>query len=283
MWTRAVVLCLLVSSSGLAEAGSYLRVMSWNLRHEGWSGETWYTGDAQQIWYQYGSSATSPNGCDLVFLQEVMNTSVPGQIAAELTRISGYPWSYAVTGLIGRTTYKEAYAVLYRTDRVSIVSASVWSDAGDKFEREPFVVKVRDRATAADFTFIDWHTVFGTTSERAAEIALIGSVFQSIQSSDATDQDVVLLGDHNADATSTWWASFKTLSPAPAYQVNVATSLNSSGQYASAYDHFWYQPAYLTELSSAGRDYVYDPLAFYQTLSDHAPVWLKLYSSSDTD
>lgn len=282
MWTRTLALCLTLVLPAVAQAGAYMRVMSWNLRHEGWSGETAYMADAQQIWFQYGSSSTSPNGCDIVFLQEVMNTTVPSQMAAELTRVSGHPWSYAVTGLIGRTTYKEAYAVLYRTDRVSIVSAVVWTDGGDVFEREPFIVKVRDRATSADFTFIDWHTVFGTTSQRAAEIGAIAGVFQSVQASDATDQDVVLLGDHNADATSSWWSALKALSPAPTYQVNVPTSLNSSGAYVSAYDHFWYQAAYLTELSSAGRDYVYDPLSFYQ-LSDHAPVWLKLYSSADTD
>src|SRR5262245_24898105 len=143
--SRLVALALVAAIAPAALAGSYLRVQSWNLRHEGWSGETFYTGDAQEIWFQYGASATSTNGCDLVFLQEVMNQDVPKQIAAALTTISGYPWSYAVTAPIGRTTYKECYAVVYRTDRVSLVSATVFADTGDRFEREPMIVKVRDR------------------------------------------------------------------------------------------------------------------------------------------
>lgn len=279
-------LALVLAAAPAALAGSYLRVQSWNLRHEGWSGETYYTGDAQQIWFQFGSSATSPNGCDLVFLQEVMNQDVPKQLAAALTSISGYPWSYAVTAPIGRTTYKECYAVLYRTDRVSLVSATVWADAGDKFEREPMIVKVRDRATTADFTFINWHTVFGTTAQRQAELATIPTVFATVQAQDATDQDVILLGDHNADATSSWWSTFTStavVNPQVSVRVNEKTSLNSAGAYASAYDHFWFQGAYVTEYSSSGRDYVADTTSFYAVMSDHAPVWMKLYSSADGD
>ena len=45
-----------------AFAGSYLRVESWNMRHEGWSGETDYLGDAEQIWFEFGSSSTSAAG-----------------------------------------------------------------------------------------------------------------------------------------------------------------------------------------------------------------------------
>jgi endonuclease/exonuclease/phosphatase family metal-dependent hydrolase len=280
---RHAALLVLLALPSSALAGSTLRVMSWNLRHEGWSGERDYLGDAEQIWYEFGSSPTSPNGADIAFFQEVMDRSVPQAIADELTRMSGKKWTGLASPLLGRSSYKEAYGVVVRSDRVSVVSASVYNDVGDRFEREPWVVKVRDRSTGADYTFLDWHAVFGTTRQRAQEVRDIASVFSDVQAADPTDQDVILLGDHNAPATSTWWSTLLALAPAIAYRVNDPTTLNASGAWASAYDHVWAQPTYLTELSAAGRDYVQDPVFFVQQLSDHAPVWLKLYSRSDTD
>lgn len=267
-------------------AGAYLRVVSWNLRHEGYSGETNYAGDAQQIWNQFGSSSSSPSGCDVVFCQEVMYVSAAQGIASALTSVSGVTWTYAATPAIGRTSYKEMYAVVYRTDNVQLVSSSVWNDVGDKFEREPQIVKLRDKRTLADFTFINWHTTWGTTAERQAEIAEIANVFKSVQSSDSTDQDVIMIGDNNCDATSSWWSNLTStanISPQVSCKVNDLTTINSSGSYASAYDHVWLQSSYVTEYSSSGRDYVASPLDLYNNLSDHAPIWLKLYSTSDTD
>lgn len=280
---RAVLLVVLVMPT-LAQAGSYLRVVSWNLRHEGWADERTYADDAKQIWQRFGSNSNSTNGCDLVFLQEVMDTSAAASIASELTRVSGVAWSYAVTPLLGRSSYKEAYAVLYRTGTVTLLSSTVHSDPGDVFEREPQIVKVRLNATGEDFTFINWHAVWGTTAERQAELNAIDAVFNSVQNASSTDQDVILVGDHNADCTSSMWNGFKArISPAVSCRLNVATTLNTNGEFANAYDHFWMQNAYVTEFSNAGRDYIGDTKDFATRLSDHAPVWLRLYSSGSTD
>ncbi len=274
--------------SGLVLAPSIsaaeLKVVSWNLRHEGWSGEKYYDADAEQIWMEFGTSATSPAGCDLVFLQEVMSTDAAAGITTALESYTGYDWSYAASPLVGRTTYKEMYAVVYRTDRVSIVSQALWTDTGDKFEREPYIVKVREKSVNADFTFIDWHTVFGTTTDRKNEITAMASVFSTVQSRDTADQDVILLGDHNMSATSTIWGeAFASVSPRVSYAVNDLTSLNSSGSYANAYDHFWFQTQYLTEYYASGRDYVPDTLWHVENLSDHAPIFLHLKFTTDGD
>ncbi|HEX2571602.1 MAG TPA: deoxyribonuclease I [Polyangia bacterium] len=271
----------------VVQASAYMRVVSWNLRHEGWPDDLNYTGDAAQIWNQYGTTSTSTNGCDIVFAQEVMYESAAQGITSELTRISGFPWAYAVTPPLGRSaSYKELYAVIYRTDRVSLLSNTIYNDVNDVFEREPQIVKVRDKSTGADFTFVNWHSIFGTTTERQAEVSAVYQVFQSVQNSDPNDQDVILLGDCNTSATTSWWSSLIGLSPQVSYRVNDLTTINTSGGYVSAYDHFWLQSTYVTEYSNSGRDYVADPLSFQALgtgMSDHAPVWLRLYSTSDTD
>lgn len=274
---------LVLAFTGSALAGSYLRTMSWNTLHAGWSGHTHWSGYAAQAWNDYGTTSSAANGMDVLFAQEIMSTSAAANIASALTSRSGFTWSYRVTPALGRSSYKEHYAVFYRTDRVQILSDYVWSDSGDYFEREPQIVKLRHTQTGADYTFINWHTVFGETAQRQAEIERIATVFKSIQSGSGSDQDVILVGDHNRDATSAWWNNLKALSPTVSYRVNDYTSINSSCGYASRYDHFWFQASYVTEYSNAGRDYIGDMCYFRTNLSDHAPIWLSLYSSSDTD
>ncbi|MBJ6763538.1 deoxyribonuclease I [Myxococcaceae bacterium JPH2] len=281
------VLCAVVSAvfvvPTLAHAGSYLRVVSWNLRHEGWAAEQTYLDDAQQIWNQFGSTSTSSAGCDVVFLQEVMYASAAQGIAQSLTQVSGVAWTAVVTPALGRSSYKESYAVLYRADTVELLSSTVWDDVDDVFEREPQIVKVRHVPTGEDYTFLNWHTVFGTTADRKAEAMAIQPVFEAVQSESGTDQDVILVGDHNQAGTAAAWAPLKATVPAVSCKLNTPTTLNSSGGFASAYDHFWLQDAYVTEFSSAGRDYVEDTLDFVTRVSDHAPVWMSLYSTGDTD
>lgn len=282
-WRRSALgAAMLCAGMQMASAAAYLRVMSWNTLHAGYSGSTEWSTYAAQMWNDYGTTAAAANGVDLVFLQEVMYDTAAASLASAMSTASGYTWDYRVTAAIGRSSYKERYAVLFRTDRVQILSSTLWTDTGDKFEREPQIVKLRQIQTGADFTFINWHTVFGTTAERQQEIADIAAVFSSVQSGSSSDQDVILLGDHNREATSPWWANLTALSPAVSFKVNDLTSINTSCEYASAYDHFWYQATHVTEYSSSGRDYIASMCAF-RDVSDHAPVFLQLYSASDTD
>ena len=275
-------LCILLFGAQVS-AQSYLRVVSWNMLHAGWSGQQDWNAYAGQIWNNYGSAAGAANGADLVFAQEVMYAESASSLAAALTAVSGFAWDYRVTAAIGRSSYKERYAVFFRTDRVQLLSATVWADSGDKFEREPQIVKIRHTQTGADYTFINWHTVFGTTAERQAEVQLIGAVFKSIQDGSSSDQDVILVGDHNREATSPWWVNLTSLAPAVGYRVNELTSINASCAFASRYDHFWMQDSYVTEYSASGRDYIANMCTFRNGVSDHAPIYLSLYSTADTD
>jgi endonuclease/exonuclease/phosphatase family metal-dependent hydrolase len=274
--------CLMFAAAPVS-AQSYLRVVSWNMLHAGWSGQQDWNAYAGQIWNNYGSVAGAANGADLVFAQEVMYAESAASVAAALTAVSGYAWDYRVTDAIGRSSYKERYAVFFRTDRVQLLSSSVWVDTGDKFEREPQIVKVRHVQTGADYTFINWHTIFGTTAEREAEVKQIATVFNSIQNGSGSDQDVILVGDHNRDATSPWWTTLTASSPTVSWRVNDLTSINTSCAFASRYDHFWMQSSYVTEYSTSGRDYIADMCAFRNGVSDHAPIYSSFYSTADTD
>lgn len=282
---HAAALCgiVLACSTLTAQAQSYLRTVSWNTLHAGWSGQQDWNAYARQLWQQNGTTSSSPSGIDLAFAQEVMYAESAASINAALETVSGLDWDYRVSAAIGRSSYKERYAVFFRTDRVQLLSATVWADGGDKFEREPQIVRVRHIQTGADYTFINWHTVFGTTAQRQAEVAEIATVFRAVQNESGSDQDVILLGDHNRDATSAWWANLVAVAPTVGWKVNDKTSINTSCAFANAYDHFWFQASYVSEYAGSGRDYIADMCAFRQGVSDHAPIFLNLYSTADTD
>jgi len=237
-----------------ASAGSYLRVISWNTLHMGWNGQQDWTGYAEQVWETYGSNSSSSNGFDLIFLQEVMyDTSLVSFVNA-LASESGKSWDYEMTHAIGPSSYKERYAVVYRTDRVEVLDEFVYDDVAGDFDREPHIVKVEHLQTGADYTFINWHTVFGTAAERRAEIEAMALVFAEVQAEDASDQDVILLGDHNRHATSDYWDDMTDTSinsPQVSYRVNDDTSINTSCAFANPYDHFWLQSSYVTEYSNS--------------------------------
>src|SRR5262245_35073054 len=138
MHLRATVaLAAAFALAGSAEAATYLRLQSWNARHMGWSGQTNWSGYAAQVWNQFGSTSGSANGLDFVCFQEVMYDASVTSMVAALESISGFDWSATYTAPLGRTSYKERYAILWRTDRVSLLNSYTWNDAGDKFEREP--------------------------------------------------------------------------------------------------------------------------------------------------
>jgi hypothetical protein len=121
----------LTLTSANASAGAYPRVMSWNLLHAGWSGQSDWHAYAAQAWNDFGSASSAANGVDLIFAQEVMYDTPAASLAAALTSVSGFTWDYRVTAAIGRTSCKDRYAVFFGTDRVQLLSHSILTDTGD--------------------------------------------------------------------------------------------------------------------------------------------------------
>lgn len=287
----ARALCLLGSIALLCptvtQAASTLRVISWNLRREGQSGDTNPSGVATQAWTNFGTASNSPNGFDVIFCQEVMNATVATDIKNALNTASGVTWAVAQVGPLGRTSYKEYYACIYRTDRVALISNGTWTDSADIFDREPQIVRLRDTSTSADYTFLNFHTYYGNGgSDIQNEIKLLPQPFNGAQAITTADQDVILLGDTNLNGTHAAWNnlySTANVSPAVTNKYNGLTSLNTSGGYVNPYDHFLMQAANVTEFSTCDRDYIANTTTFVADLSDHAPIWLKLYSTADTD
>jgi deoxyribonuclease-1-like protein len=75
-------------------------------------------------------------------------------------------------------------------------SAHVYDDAGDVYEREPFIASFR--AGGFDFTLIGVHT---KPEEARWEIGNLTIVAQGVLDADPVERDIIVLGDLNADGS----------------------------------------------------------------------------------
>ena len=105
----------------------------------------------------------------------------------------GRDYDYLISPPVGATV-KERYAFLFDSERVNVIEdGEVFPDPNDVFLREPYYATFR--AGLFDFTAIATHVVYGKlVGPRQKEVQELAKVFQAVQSADASEQDVILLG-----------------------------------------------------------------------------------------
>jgi hypothetical protein len=186
-------------------AVSSMKVCWWNTKRLGHGTRDW------------DASALAIRGCDVVGLGEVMTADAASKLASYMPA----GWK-AVTSekAVGRSTYREHYAVIYdefRVDRVLDGTRGYFDDAEDRFEREPWAVTLR--AGSFDFTAVLFHATWGDSAVgRVQELQHSLDAFAWFQAQDEHEDDVVLMGDFDdscnkrpvpplpgSDVTSTPW------------------------------------------------------------------------------
>jgi len=133
---------------------------------------------------------------DVVCIEEVMDEAAIHTVLDEMNRRRYGPWSMTISAKTGRTSYKEYFAILYRTDKVSLKATTQYPDTQDHFERDPF------------------SALFHTTHSGVSEFALMGvhlkpaDVFTEMNYMDDVYEHAVgvlhthnfiIAGDYNAD------------------------------------------------------------------------------------
>ncbi|XP_007955335.1 deoxyribonuclease-1-like 1 [Orycteropus afer afer] len=140
--------------------------------------------------------------CDIMVLQEVMDASgsaIP-LLLRELNRYddSG-PYSSLSSPLLGRSTYMEKYVYIYRSHRTQVLESYVYDDQDDLFVREPFVARFTlPSKVLPSLTLVPLHT---TPKAVEKELNALYDVFLDV-CEHWQSEDVILLGDFNADCTS---------------------------------------------------------------------------------
>jgi endonuclease/exonuclease/phosphatase family metal-dependent hydrolase len=191
-------------------------------------------------------TAVSAN-VDIIVLQEVMTDGYPC-LAANNSKNVNVPippdFGYATSAAKGRSSYREYYGVLYRTNVRNDMQIVKLADDDNlsttaTFMRPPYAVQFEVKDTksskACKVWITDLHSIFGKKlSERQEEAAAMRAVYLGLMAKNTGA--VIVAGDWNlpADDTDgfTWVANNNA-----AIQPNVLTSLTATGVPSSAYDH----------------------------------------------
>ena len=227
---------------------------------------------------------------DVILVQEIRD-STEETAPAYLEKINGKPgpaYAYVRSSRLGRTTSKEAYAYFYNTETVELIQGSdhVYEDTGDSFEREPYIASFR--SGGFDFTLVGVHT---KPDDAYNEIGNLTLVVHSILEEDPGEEDIIILGDLNADGS--YYDEDDTSNPLadPEYHWTVSNEMDTMTKTDWTYDRI-----IMTE-STRAHEYVQGSTSvFYFDLeyeiadeeliwevSDHYPIYAEFDTSLADD
>jgi len=222
---------------------------------------------------------------DVVAIQEVRaqeDDILPRFVAA--INADGSRYDYLIGPRLGRTVSTEQYAFVYNTATIACDAASAGTvpDPQDLLHREPLVAHFRAYAQppAQQFSFylVDTHT---DPDEVAGEVNALADVYQFVRTADPSEDDVILLGDLNANESQ-----LGRLGQIPGITW-VVRGVTTNTRRTKAYDNMLFEAAATSEYT--GNWGVFDLVSVYGIsqeealqVSDHFPVWAEFRRSEDT-
>jgi endonuclease/exonuclease/phosphatase family metal-dependent hydrolase len=214
---------------------------------------------------------------DVVAIQEVRSkddTVLPRFLQA--VNADGSRYDFVIGPRLGRTTSKEQYAFVYNTQRIELDSNSIATvgDPRDLLHREPMVARFRARTQPPEAGFTFWLVNIHTDPDEVPqEVDALADVFAAVANANPQEDDVILLGDLNADETQ--FGRLGTI-PGIAWIVPRTTATNTRG--TKTYDNLLFLREATAEFT--GRWGVVNMQRAFQLslddalrVSDHLPVW----------
>jgi endonuclease/exonuclease/phosphatase family metal-dependent hydrolase len=213
---------------------------------------------------------------DVIAIQEVRTKTqdfLPRFI--ELINARGGQYDFVIGPRLGRTSSKEQYVFVYDRRTVEVDRRQMYTveDPDDLLHREPLVAWFRARAAPPDqaftFTLVNIHT---DPDDVKNEMNVMGDVFVAVRDDGRREDDVIVLGDLNANDYQ-----LGRLGQLPnIYAAISRTPTNTRGN--AQYDNLIFDQRATREfMARAGVfDYLREfNLTMEQALeiSDHLPVW----------
>lgn len=215
---------------------------------------------------------------DLIALQEVMDEESLQSLVIELQNVTGSSWGVMPSHAIGRGTYKERYAFIWRRSHIEYVdSALVYIDDRDVFAREPMSARFRSIEDDFDFIFSSVHILYGKKkSDRIPEIEALSSYWQWLGET-YPDEQFFLAGDFNMAPDDSSYYGLRAFA-SPVVTQGATTLSTKNGKYANLYDNIWVPNNLKAEMSSGILKFPeilgVDNQFSRKNISDHAPVYL---------
>lgn len=215
---------------------------------------------------------------DVVAVQEISTQNeylIPNFV--KLINESGRRYDHVIGRRLGNTPQKEQYAYFFDTQRVIVDHQSVYTigDPDNLLHREPLVATFRAREVNPDeaftFTLVTIHTD-PSPGIVEQELDALAEVYRVVRRSSRGEDDIILLGDFNADDRH-----LGRLGQLPGIHPLIAGVWTNTRQ-NKQYDNILIHQASTTEY--AGRSGVFDIMRRYNLsqeqaleVSDHFPVW----------
>nr|WP_240916629.1 endonuclease/exonuclease/phosphatase family protein [Cobetia sp. MB87] len=255
---------------GAAASQANAVIASWNLKHAGWNNGK----HLEQV-------AAVASHMDLIGLQEVMKEEVVTELEHQLEALTGDEWDSLVSHAVGRSTYTERYAYLYRDKTIAYQGgATVYLDPQDVFSREPLLATFIEKDTGRAFSAANVHIVYGDSkADRSPEIRALADIYDLMKEI-SPGTPAIIMGDFNMAPTEPAWGDLRALGLRPLITEGATTLSKTDGRYASLYDNIWYVPS---EWPKANGDVFRFPDYLgisHETaradVSDHAPIYLSV-------
>jgi endonuclease/exonuclease/phosphatase family metal-dependent hydrolase len=184
-------------------------------------------------------------------------------------------YDFVIGPRLGRTNSKEQYAFIFDQKTVEVDRYQLYTinDPQDFLHREPFVGWFRARGPPPDqaftFSLVNIHT---DPDEVQDEVNVLDDVFHAVRNDGRREDDVIIVGDFNADDRSL--GELGRVANFFAAISNVATNTAGTRQF----DNIIFDHQATSEYT--GRAGVFDFLRAYgltietaRMVSDHLPVW----------
>ncbi|WP_239495223.1 helix-hairpin-helix domain-containing protein [Salinicola halophilus] len=245
-----------------------MTIGSWNLLHLGWN-------NGKRI----DAVADVARGADLWALQEVMSDDAVSDLEHELERQTGEGWSSMTSNAVGRSSYTESYAFVWRDSAVDYTQGAVsYLDSADNFAREPYLAEFRDRDNGDTVSIATVHITYGDgRSDRTPEIRDLAGIWEWMHDV-YPGSDRLITGDFNMPPTDASWTPLRDAGARPAITSGATTLSESDGVYSSLYDNFWFDPDALdvgaTGIVRFPQMLGIDHVTARDIVSDHAPIYL---------
>lgn len=226
---------------------------------------------------------------DVCGILEVKNEKTVAQLVSALETTTGQKWGHVFGFRTHRPhgDYHEAYAVVWRKDRVELGGGIVSNifDKTETFRNDPFVVSFKRKNF--DFALMLVHTRWTDDSDgsRLAEVAGVASQIIWMREFLA-EQDFIVAGDFNYSATTPAMNNMATAATIKRIDSNEKSTFKADHTgYASSYDHMYVPDKTLFRVSPGnsrvmdttkliyGDNSVANMKKSNSELSDHLPVW----------
>jgi endonuclease/exonuclease/phosphatase family metal-dependent hydrolase len=225
---------------------------------------------------------------DLVAIQEI-RTQDDYHLSnfVKLVNSTGRHYDFVVGPRVGNTKSTEQFAYLYDASKIMVDPTSVYTvgDPDNLLHREPHVASFMTRGVPSEeaFTFIlvNVHT---DPDVVPAELEALAEVYRVVRRASRGEDDVIMLGDFNADDRQI--AKSSRLGQIPGVTPLVAGAFSNARQ-NKLYDNVLIHGPSTTEY--VGRSGVFNvmqqvnlSLAEAEQVSDHFPVWAE-FSAYERD